>query len=121
MLVIVFGFLLALTLVFLLTGQYMDAPFLKISGSVFMFLLGMIVMFGSLSIQNGLNESTIYSYEAGNLSRTNTTTVYTYSNISSDIVNGLNINHLFGFLMCVIGVFLFMFAFLEIKKPREID
>ena len=121
MLLIVFGLLLALTLIFLFAGQYMDAPFLKISGSVFMFIMGMVLLFGAVSYQSGSTEVTQYSYVGENLSLTNTTTNYIYSDWGTDVVNGLDINHVFGFLLCVVGVFLFIFAFIEIKPPGELD
>ena len=121
MLILVFGILLSLTLIFLFLGHLMDAPFFKISGSVFMFILGLVLLFGSISIQTGLTEATTYSYVAGNLSLTNTTTSFVYSEWGTDMINGLDVNHVFGLLLSVIGVFTFMYSFFEIRKPREID
>lgn len=121
MLLIVFGLLLALTLIFLFVGVSMDAPYFKIGGATFMFVLGLVLLFGTVTVQSGLVEATTYTYDLGNVSLTNTTTSFVYSDISRDLVNGLDVMHLFGFLLSVIGVFTFMYSFFEIRTPREID
>ena len=113
MLILVFGILLSLTLIFLFLGHLMDAPYFKISGSVFLFIMGLVLMFGAVSYQSGSSEVTTYTYNAGNLSQTNSTVSYEYSLWGTDIINGLDINHVFGLLLCVIGVFTFMYSFFD--------
>jgi hypothetical protein len=108
--------ILTIALVLIMLGYTISAPSLAISGSGLLFLLGAVAMLGSLSIQTGYNE--IKSSPCGDnctLSRTGdleylqtSNITYVYTALPEEYVAGIGINHIFGFLMSLIGIFVFI-------------
>lgn len=114
-----FVIVLILALVLILFGYYLNQPPLAISGSALLFLLGVVVMFSQIYTQSGYTETTLAPCD-GNCTEirsgetinsyliTNTSVIYDYSPILEEEVIGIGINHLLGFFLALIGVFVFI-------------
>ena len=126
MLIVWFGIILTLSLLLVILGYSFKQPPLAIAGSVLIFLLGSVVMFSSLEIQTGYTEDVLAPCNnncteirsGGSIdlySVTNTTITYIYSDIPEEKVVGVGINHLLGFFLSLIGIFIFIDVIISLK------
>jgi len=111
---------LSLALALITIGKFSGHIDLTISGSAFLFILGIVLMLGGLQYEIGETSLSNYSYiddDDDTIIDTiakNSTAVY--SNYDSEIVLGITINHTFGLLLAFLGGLLFMFSLFEMKK-----
>ena len=108
MILTVFLVFLGLTIALLLAGEYLEAPVLQIGGTGFLFLLGIVLLTGSLQYPTGEYSEQTYSYSGGNISQITQTMNTTYTSFDDEIVEGIDLNHVFGIVLSVLGVFGFM-------------
>jgi hypothetical protein len=119
MLLIWFGIVLALSLILVFAGYSLSQPPLAISGAVLLFLLGSVVMFSNIEVKAGYTEISIAPCnnncsevrEGGDVylaEITNKNVSYNYAPIIEEEVVGVGINHLLGFFLVLIGVFVFI-------------
>jgi hypothetical protein len=125
----VFAVLLILSLVCLFIGKYLDAPPVQMGAYLFLFLLGITLMLGAVTYKTGEN----YNYVCaccdevrggfftdcfnGSITLANITNVY--SSYSGEIVQGLELNHVFGFFMSLLSAFGFVIVLVNLKSPPE--
>ena len=126
MLLVWFSIVLALALILVLFGYFLSSPPLAIAGSGLIFLLGSIVMFSNLEVKTGYTE-TIYApcennctevREGGDIYLAEVTTsniTYIFGSIQEEEVIGVGINHFLGFILSLIGVFIFIDIFSGIR------
>jgi hypothetical protein len=106
MLLVWFGIVLGLALILVLFGYFLSSPPLAIAGAGLIFLLGSIVMFSNLEVKTGyINEI--------NSSMNNVS--YVYGSIQEEEVIGVGINHFLGFILSLIGVFIFIDIFTGLR------
>ena len=108
-LTIYFGLLL-LALIFIWTGFKIDNPVLEIGGFFFLFVLGLVLMSGSVQYVSGET----YSYSNFNETDSNSSIIRTSSSnsltnfdadTSGELLGQFSINHLLGLLVAVFGGF----------------
>lgn len=116
MILTLFVVLLCIVFALLILGYTYGIPPLSVSGFVILFLLGNVVMFGTLEYQSGFTETVLAPCdnnctevrEGGDVflaEVTSTTTNYTYEAFDETLVGSVKISHITGLLLCVIGAF----------------
>lgn len=125
MIITIWAIILGLALILVIAGRYTDAPPVAIAGYSIIFILGLVIMLGSLQYITGETSLSNYTYIAGNLTSINETRTYTYGYYDNEIVQGITLSHSIGFLMCVLSVLGFMSVMFNLnprkKKPGEYD
>jgi len=141
----IFILLFLISLSFIILGYFTLAPPIQIIGYTFVFILGLVVMFGGLQYKTG--ESEIYNYGANFTNSVhwdsehptsypaftpNTDPIYLfhlnktniYSDFDNEIVADITVNHFFGLFLAISGVLGFISVMLNLgvkkkKKNRE--
>jgi protein-S-isoprenylcysteine O-methyltransferase Ste14 len=114
MVIEIFFILLLISLFSVSAGKYVDSPPLMLGGYTFIFLLGLVLMLGGVEYRTG--SVTILS---ANDTMINTTG--TYSNYNGEVFQGLMINHVFGFFMCILSAFGFISQLLNLKTDEVFE
>lgn len=86
----------ALSLVILAVGVWLDENYFSFVALFFLFLLGNSLLFVGVDYRDGEDITTIYSYVNGTLSTTTEVLTYSYSNFKDD-----TITRWFGFLIAI--------------------
>jgi len=107
MIIEIFGIFLLLSLLLIPIGYLCKSPALMIGGTSFIFILGIVVLLGGLQYATGKT-----SYVTGNYTQTNTT----YGAYTAETFIGIDVVHLLGFFMCILGVFGFISTFVELGE-----
>jgi len=137
MIITLFALLLILTLILIIAGKYIEAPGLQLAGYTFLFLLGIIILFGEVEYQTGELNTLTPTYSIGCISgypscgfaceqdcttpqsqiiNTLTNTTYTYTHFTNEIYAGVNLNHIIGFLLCIISGLGFAIVLMNLDK-----
>lgn len=116
---------LVFSLVLYFSSRYNDAPYLAIVSSGIIFLLGATLLLGGVEYSTGFDKTVSYSI---NYSDSSTPIVNYSSNITAEysplvtnIVQGIDVLHFFGFLMVVIGMIVFISSMQDLGKLRGKD
>lgn len=109
MIITAFVVFLALSIILIITGVYAEIPPVLIAGYVFMFALGVLLAFGGLEYKSG-EYTTIPAVNETNMT-------YQYQNYDSELIpnTDIKINHLFGFLLSVLGIIGFIDVNIKLK------
>lgn len=125
MIITIWAIILGLALILIFAGRFTDAPPVAIAGYSIIFILGLVLMLGSLQYQTGETSLSNYTYTAGNLTSINETIIYTYGYYDNEIVQGITLSHTTGFLICVLSVLGFISVMFNLnpnrKKPGQYD
>jgi hypothetical protein len=112
MILTLFAILLALTIILIMASKYIEAPGLQLTGYCFLFLLGLVVLFGSLQYPTG--EISNFGYSGEEITSVNFTT--TYSNFTNEIYAGVNLNHIIGLFLCITSGLGFAIVLMNLEK-----
>lgn len=107
---------LALSIVFIFAGKYADLHDLQLAGTVFLFVLGLVLVFGGVSYKVGATSTESHTYLNATTGVINTTTLnqtFIYANYDNETVSGITVNHFFGFLLTIIGIFSFILSLFQ--------
>lgn len=142
MILSIFILFLSLSFVLIITAKYTDIKVLETAGFVMIFILGLIVLFSNISYKTGYNENYVYGsnftdyhWEDYNGSSPapsfnpsadviflfHTERNYTYSNFEGEIINGLDVDHIIGFLLLIIGAFGFINSYFNWKNNQDME
>lgn len=105
---------LAISVIGIVIGVYTEAPVLSIGAYGFLFILGIILLFGGVQYKTGTTEQ--YSYSINTSLVSSITTTNTYTNYDSEIYAGVTIHHILGFLLSVLSVLGFMSVMFNLKE-----
>ena len=110
MIVTIYFGLIILSIIFIWTGFKIDNPVLEIGGFFFLFVLGLVLMSGSVQYTSGETFSySLYNETDTNSSVIKTSSSYTLTNFNADtsgeILGSLSVHHLLGLLITVFGGF----------------
>ena len=137
MIITIFIILMCVTILFFFVGKYLNLEVLQIAASGFLFLLGLIIMFGSITYASGETEFYVYGdnfsgyhwdYDYAPSPNPNaledayifhTVRNTTYSSWSDEIVGGINLNHVFGLFMCIISILVFMNIYFNLGLEKD--
>lgn len=125
MIIAIWIIILALSLILIIAGKYIEGPPLQIGGFAFLFIMGLTLMLGGVQYTSGSNSITTYTYNGTNITQTNETITNLYTSYSTEIIQGITINHTVGFFICVLSVFGFISVMMNLdkdpfaKKPRN--
>lgn len=116
----IFFILLLFTLICIGGGRYLDSPPLTLGGYTFLFLLGLTLMLGQVSYASGESEIKVYHYLVDNVTIKNVSVSSSdvYSNYSGEIVQGITLNHVFGFFICILSAFGFISQIMNLKTDE---
>ena len=115
MILTLFILFLAFALILYFAGRYNNAPYLSIGTSGIVFLLGVVLLFGGVEYYSGSND--VYSY-GENSSLIGVDSVRQYSPLISNVVNGVDVLHFFGFLMAVLGIIIFISSMQDLGRLK---
>lgn len=130
---------LGLSLVLLILGKFIDAPPLQLAGSVFLFLLGLVLLLGGLQYEIGIEKSFDYvcgccvngTFTISNVTReggfvdqcdnssyvvSSETEIKVYRDYQGESFIGITLNHIFGLFLSLIGAFSFIIILLNLKS-----
>jgi len=107
----IYSILLFISLFCVIAGKYVDSPPLILGGYTFVFLLGLVLMLGGVEYKTG-------SVTTLTVNDTVITSVGVYSNFSNEVYQNLNINHVFGFFMCILSSLGFISQLLNLKTDE---
>lgn len=99
MITTIFIILLILALSLIIAGFYTKAPPVNLTGYLFLFILGLVLLTGGLQYKSG--SSTTFNYSNTTLISQNTTDQY--SNYDNEIIQGITLNHVLGFFISCLG------------------
>lgn len=105
--------LLALSLILVIIGYTISfSPVLSISGFTIIFLIGVVVSAGAVQYKSGeIIDKTNTSMEV---------VTYNYSDLTQEVVLGIiNVNHIAGFLLSVIGMLGFVDVFINFRGLKS--
>jgi len=126
----VFITLLILSLVCLFVGKYLDAPPVQMGAYLFLFLLGITLMTGAVTYKSGVeydytcaccNKTGLISESCINGTITLANETFVYTNYSGEIVQGLELHHVFGLFMALLSAFGFVIVIINLKAPPETE
>ena len=112
----IYGLLLFFSLLIIFIGKYASFDDLKLAGTLFIFILGVVLMLGGVQYRSGSMEVELYFYDNVTLSNTSTTVTDSYSDYSGEVIAGLNLNHVMGFFMAAIGILSFTLSFFNLRR-----
>jgi len=138
MLLTVFVCFIVLAFALIVIGQTISNPSFQVAGSVFLFVLGVVLMFGGVNHQTGYEDTLVYGgnftssvhwdeahpseYPSFNLSEDpiylfHSQRIYVYSPLeSTEIVGGINVEHLIGLLLAVMGISCFVGVMMSLGR-----
>ena len=106
MIFVFFSFFLILSFIMYFASKYTSTPVLGIASSVFVFLLGGVLMLNGVVLESGFTESLVF--DSSNVS-VGSVVVYDYSSLGETVLAGdVKVESTFGFLFSVLGVLMFM-------------
>lgn len=129
--------LLFFSLILIIAGKFIDAPGLQMGGYTFLFLMGLVVLFGNLEYKTGEIASTtpvyaaacVYGFPDCNFQclqdcinpevyvvNNTLTTTYTYTAFENEIYAGVNLNHVIGFFICIVSGLGFAIVLMNLDK-----
>jgi hypothetical protein len=134
MILTLFIVLLVLSLATIVISQYTNAPPLSLTGYLFVFILGLVLLTGNVEYKSG--EITSYTYLCGGQCFDNRSSTYfnltnaqsvsseiktdTYTNYSGEVVSGIMLHHVFGFFMSILAAFGFVITLLHLKQSDDV-
>lgn len=128
---------LGLTLTIIIASKFIEAPGLQLTGYMFLFLLGLIILFGGLQYKTGEVSTTTPVYASGcalafpqcsfgcdqtcnateiYVVNNTLTTNYVYSTFTNEVYAGINLNHILGFFLCIISALGFAIQLMNLDK-----
>lgn len=133
MIITIFVILLIISLALITIAKALKQPPLALAGFLFLFILGLVLMIGGLEYQAGETEAytyvcaccneTRYTEEcsSGELTLKNITKQKVYSAYDSEIVQGIQVNHIYGFFLCIIAIFGFVLTLTNLEAFEQKD
>lgn len=137
MIIELFTILLIFTITIIIGGKFIDAPGLQLTGYCFLFLLGLVILFGGIEYKTGEISTTTPVYASACVSGFPTcafecdqacanpevyvvnntlTTTNTYTRFENEIYSGINLNHIIGFFICIISGLGFAIQLMNLNK-----
>lgn len=111
MILTIWVILLALSLIILAIGKYIQQEPLLLTGFMFMFLLGLTLMLGFVQYQTGEVKTLAYS----NSTLINETTTYSYTTYSGEVVMNIQMHHVFGLFFSLVSAFGFILTLFTLR------
>lgn len=108
--------LLILTGAFIIIGKVFNSPPTEVIGYCFLFILGLVLMLGSVVYQTGeTKQVTDVSVYNGTVVGVDTQTNITFSNYSGEVLMGIQLHHFFGLFISFAASFAFLNFYLNFK------
>jgi len=135
MILTIFILILCLSFVLIITAKYTEIRVLETGGFVLIFILGLIVLFSSITYKTGYEDFYVYgdNYDTYHYDDYNGTTkqdvlnvfhierTYTYTDFEGEIINGLDTDHILGFLLLMIGAFGFINSYFNWRNNQDLE
>jgi len=124
--------LLALSIIIVIAGKYLEGPPLQLTGYTFLFILGLVLLSGLIEYKSGEIKSYNYAcdYLCDNHSLVNATGAHvissiveqdTYSSFDTEIILGITLNHVFGLFIMLLSAFGWIITLFNLKPGIEGD